>query len=335
MTELANEEDDLRAALDTAWTADDGGQAAAPVMPTAAPIADPAAPPADKAPARDEHGKFAPKITDQPAAAAQEAQPAPIPPASWSVEAKSMFATLPPAAQAEIAKRETDVAKGFEERASQLKRYEPLETAIAPHRDRLALAGVDEGTYVRSLIAADEMLRRPESRMQALAQIAQSYGIDLRQFAQPGQQQQPQQAQLPPVVQQLMRQVSTLESTLAQQASASEQAQRDQNLQAVRAFGADPKHLYFENVKGDMAALIQSGQAKDLEDAYDKAIWLRPDIRPLIQGSAAAQAPEAARAKADQARRAAGSITGSPSPGSAPAGQAAPSLRAELEAAWS
>jgi hypothetical protein len=84
-----------------------------------------------------------------------------------------------------VLKRETDVSKGFEERATQLKRYEPLEQVIAPHR---IVWRSPERTrpYVRSLIAADEMLRGPNP-IQALAQIAQLYNVDLRQFAQPGQ----------------------------------------------------------------------------------------------------------------------------------------------------
>jgi hypothetical protein len=320
--------DDLRESLKAAFDGDEGG--AAPAAPVEAVTAAPVAPtPEADGPVRDEHGRFAPKegvkpadtqtIPTTPAQAAPEAQPEPIrPPASWSAQAKADFATLPQHIQQEVLKRETDVSKGFEERATQLKRYEPLEQVIAPHRDRLALAGTDEASYVRSLIAADEMLRGPNP-IQALAQIAQLYNVDLRQLAQPGQQQQPQ-AQLPPQVQALEQRFQHLEGLMTQQLSAAQQAAQSQTQAEIDAFAKD--HPYFENVRADMSALVREGRASNLAEAYDMACWARPDVRPLMlaeqEKTKQAQAAEAARAKVGQARQAAGSITGSPAPGSAP-----------------
>lgn len=330
---MSEEPDDLRETLSAAF-ADDGSTdtSAAPPSP-AAPEGDAEAPNASAspdAPVRDEHGRFAPKegvkaadtqtIPATPAIAAPEAPPEPIrAPATWSAQAKADFATLAPHIQQEVLKREADVSKGFEERATQLKRYEPLEQVIAPHRDRLALAGLSEDQYLRQLIAADEMLRGP-NRLQAIVQIAEGYGVDLRQLVQPGQMQQQPQAQLPPQVQGLAREVAELKASFTQQQSAAQQAAQSQTQAEIDSFAKD--HLYFENVRADMAALIRAGQATDMASAYDMACWARPDVRPLMlaeqEKTKQAQAVEAARAKVGQARQAAGSITGSPSPGSAP-----------------
>jgi hypothetical protein len=249
-----------------------------------------------------------------------EADPAPQarpdkPPAAWSAQAKADFAALPPHIRTEVLKRERDMDLGLAVRARELKRYEPLEQAIAPHRQRLAMSGLSEDQYLRALIAADEALRGPNP-LQAIAAIARQYGVDLTR------QQAPQQpgsspAQLPPQLSGLIQEVAALKASLAQQASAYRAESQTRKDAELAAFGAD--HLYFENVRADMARLIDSGLATTLDDAYARACWARDDIRPLMLREQQAREAEAARAKAAAARAAGGSITGAPTPGMAPA----------------
>lgn len=329
---------DLRASLENAFAADDA--APAPVAET------PAAQP------RDESGKFAPK-TDTPAisadqsiptalaAPAPEAQPEPIrPPASWSAQAKADFATLAPHIQQEVLRRETEVNKGFEERATKLKQWEPLDAVLAPVRSRLAMNGLNDVSYVQALVAADETLRGP-NKVQGLLQLAQQYGIDLRQFTQPGQapQQQAFQPQPQPVDIQaeIDRRFQEFQNTTQ---TAQTQAQLD-------AFAKD--NLYYENVRPAMAAIIQTDPSlaqlaatnpvEALKAAYEQACWASPTVRPLMLKEQAAKTDEANRAAAtarvNGARQAAGAITGSPAPGSAPTRSGpAPSIRDTLTEAF-
>lgn len=350
-------EDDIGADIALAMR----GDTAAPEAGAAAPAA-PAAAAAEGAPAdaagarpRAADGKFAAKgssdtadqgaaleaprsdagttTTDQPAAAGAEAPSGePIrPPAAWSAVAKSKFSTLDPEVQAEIAKRERDMDKGLAERASELKRYEPFEKVIGPHRNRLAMAGTDEVTYVQSLIAADELLRGP-NRQQAIQQIAQMYGINLGQPAHQGQQQ-PQGAQLPPEYQALAQTVAQLQQSFTQQQSAAQQLENARTQSEIDAFAVD--HMYFENVRPDMIAMLKSGISDNLADAYRKACWARDDIRPLLLKEDSDKAAAALRAKANDARQASGSITGSPTPGAAPpSANANGSIEDDVTAAW-
>jgi hypothetical protein len=344
----------LRASLEAAFAADTGDAPAAAAPVPAAASGAPAAPVAPAAAAagdrpRDETGRFAPKPaegaaptaaatppTGQSAAPGTEAPQEPIrPPAAWSAPAKAKFATLDPELQAEIAKRERDVDKGMAERAAHLKRYEPLEQVIAPHRNYLAMNGLDDATYVKSLIAADEQLRGPNPA-QALAFIARTYGIDLRGFGQPGQQQPAQQAQqVHPQIQALNQQVAQLTQTLTQQQTAQQQAAATQTQSEIDAFAKD--NMYFENVRSEIAALLRAGVVDNLPDAYRKACWSRDDIRPLLiekeTADRAAATTAAASAKARDARQAGGSITGSPAAGSVPVRTGPPpSIRESLEA---
>jgi hypothetical protein len=303
-----DEQTDLRAALEGAFAADEGAQAAAPA--DAAP--EPVEAPTEGQP-RAADGKFAPKtetpgvtaeqsIPTTPATPAPEAETQPIrPPASWSAQAKADFATLAPHIQQEVLKRETDVTKGFEERAAKLKQYEPLDAIIDPIRGRLAANNLTPDAYFRGLANADERLRGP-NRLQAFLELGQMYGVDLRQFGQPGQaQQQPQQAQLPPEYQSLAQQVAQLQQTITTQQTAAEAAANAQTQAEIDAFARD--HLYFENVKPAMAALLKSGQAEDLASAYDMACWARPDIRPLVLKDQQAKDEQAARCGHGQGER--------------------------------
>jgi hypothetical protein len=318
--------------------------------------------------ARDEAGRFAAKtndaptadlksadapktdtkITDTPAAAPTEAPQEPIPaPAALSAVAKSQWATLPPVIQAEWAKRERDMDAGLQKQAVQLKRFERIDEAIAPHRNYLAINGLTDESYLRSLIAADGMLRGPNPG-DALAQIAGMYNIDLRQTGQPGQQpqqaQQPQpQAQPDPRYQELVQTVASLQQTVAQQQSAAQESVNTQRQSQIDNFAKD--HLYFENVRQQMGALLRSPGLAELAEtspldamksAYDQACWAHPEIRPLLLAEQTATQEAAARAavsaKANEARQASGSVTGSPTPGTGPVRTGpAPAIRASLE----
>jgi hypothetical protein len=290
-------EDDISGDIQTALTA--AAETPEPVAPEAP--AEPAAP-----------------VASEPAPPAKDHRP----PAAWSAQAKADFAQLPAHIRAEVLKRERDMDLGLAERAAELKRYEPLEQAIAPHRQRLAMSGLSEDQYLRALIAADEALRGPNP-LQAIAAIARQYGVDLtRQQApqQPGSPAHPSPSatgalgQLaPPQLSGLIQEVAALKASLAQQSSAYRAESQSRKDAELAAFAAD--HLYFENVRADMARLIDSGLATDLKDAYARACWARDDIRPLMLREQQARETEAARAKAAAARAAGGSITGAPTPG--------------------
>lgn len=322
-------EDDIAGDISAAIKEAGGGEAATPAA-LAAPQANES--PASGEPvaqARDDGGKFTAKPgadaptaataetnTDQPAASATEVPQEPIrAPTSWSAVGKSKFATLDPEVQSEISKRERDVDRILSERGAQLKAFEPLEKAIAPERGYLRMNGVDDATYITSLIAADKELRGPNPA-QALAQIARVYGINIGQPpASAGQT--PQASQLPPYVQQMAERMAFLEQTVTQQQSQAQAAEAAQSQASIDAFAQE--NLYFENVKPEMVALLKAGVVDNLPDAYRKACWARDDIRPLLmkeeEANRTAAVTEAARAKATAARQASGSITGSPAPG--------------------
>lgn len=327
--------DDLAAAIE-----EHGG-----MDPEPAPVAAAAAPTQDRVRAPD--GKFAkageaaqiqPKTEPLTSRPATEAPKAPIgAPVSWTAAAKADFDKLPEHIKSEVLKREADIETGLAQQQQGAQRLNRLDEILAPRRERFQLAGIDEVAAVRALFAAQDLLERDP--VNALMFLARQSGVDFRGLVQRMAGQQPQQAQLPPQFQPLLQQVQTLTDTVAQQQQAAEQAKLSGYKDQVRAFGEDPKNVYFENVRAKMGTLIRTGQAASIEDAYAQATWSDPEIRPLLLRQQTeeqqAKARTNASAKATEARRASGSVIGSPTPGATPGrGGPAPTLRDELQAAF-
>ncbi len=337
-TEDLAPEIDLRGELSAAFEADAGSidTPAEPVAQTAEPTA------AERA--RDEAGRFAKQVETaqsipEPTTPQAVGEPEPqaiVPPAAWSAAAKAQFSTLPPVIQQEVMKREKDMNEGLAQRQQQAERFNRLDSLLAPRRERFQLAGQDEFQAVQSLFAAQDFLER--NPQEGIAYLARQYGVNLASFAQ-GQQGQAAQQPMHPVIQQLSQQVQSLSSVVAQQREAEAQAVQSQLEAQVAEFQNDPKNIYFENVRGEMSKLVTAFPSLSLQEAYERAIWANPEIRPLLlqdqQKQALAQAEQQKRAKADAARRASGSVTGSPSPGSSPANASpAATIRDDLSHAW-
>ncbi|ANL33229.1 hypothetical protein [Rhizobium phaseoli] len=233
---------------------------------------------------------------EQPAAMANRVPP------GWSAEAKAQFASLPSEVRAAIAKREQEVDRGFRV----LQDYKGLEE-FTPIVRRAGMTHAD--VMRRAIDWENALIRDPVDTVLHVAKVA---GVNLHALVngERGEALQRQQAG-----RELQRQAgpvnveATVEHVLRK---------RDTETQ-VDAFLSDPANAHAEDVLDDMVALINAGRASTLQDAYDAACWMRPDIRQqLISQTAPAFVREqhAQRAAAaDQARRASRSISGSSAPG--------------------
>jgi hypothetical protein len=148
----------------------------------------------------------------------------------------------------------------------------------------------------------------------SLAQVmAQKYGISARVGPADDQQQQQEKPATPQFDPNAF--ARQMEQQFEQKLSARETQTQ------IAAFSADPANKFFENVKGDMAVLLQSGKAATLKDAYDQACWLNPETRAiLLQEQVAAKTPKPPQQATQQARQAAKAVNGAPAPGFRPGG---------------
>jgi hypothetical protein len=268
---------DLRTALEDAFAADDQKVTDNDVAEVSQVVPD------SEPQSRDQSGKYA----------AKEAPIEPIDtppveikaPSSWKPEAKDAYikaergeALTPQEIKiltAEANRRESDYHRGLEEYKSHAQKARSFEQAVAPYAQTLQQLGVDAPTAISKLLQADHTLRYadPMQKAQYFQSLAQQYGIDMGQV-----QNMPQQD---PQTQYLMQQLNELRQTQQLwQNSIQEQEQAKANHELTQFAGSEKTH--FEAVRGDMADLLETGKAKSLEQAYEMAIWMRPDVRQTL-----------------------------------------------------
>lgn len=301
---------------------------------------------------RDENGRFAPKAGESAAAPpveqnaptedGQDAKPIepaskPIggPPPGWSAESKAKFAELPPSIQADVLKREKEVSDGFRQVSERIRPLMAVEEIIAPRREFFAQHGFQNDAQVINHLMSysDAMDRDPTGTIKVLAD---AYRVDLGKLfganpAQAGQEE----GEIPPAVAELRQRNAILEQrlqsiegslTVQQRRSEAERAhqerlQSESIVSEVSTFSADKPH--FQKVRPLMGALLQSGAAKGLEDAYQMAVFADPETRVAVQAEEDAKRRAGEEMKkrqaAEKAKAAAVSIRQGAAPSPAPA----------------
>lgn len=243
-----------------------------------------------------------PAASPEPAPApAPEAKPAPR---TWRAEAAAKWATVDPEVQAEILKREEDIFKGLEGYKADAEVGRGFQRAIQPYTQMLQAAGIHPVQAAQHLMASHHALSTaaPEQKLAMFQKLAQDYGVDLGALS-------GEPAYVDPQVAALQKQLGDLQSRLTGRERQEAESARASLQREIDTFAADPAHAYFDEVASDIAALLRSGAAKDLGEAYDKAVWANPVTRAKEQSRLAAESAARARAeataKAEQARKAA------------------------------
>ena len=222
-------------------------------------------------------------------------------PVSLPEAAKAEWSKTPPAIQQAMLKRENDIARYVQQTSGQIKAFEAINQQIEPMRKELESFYGDVPTALKTLFSISDYATK--SPYEYVRWFAQQRGLDAQQImnvfagghapasAQPAYN--PQIAALSQEVMQLKehRQQQEQQRTAAEDAAAAK---------AISEFIANPANKYQEQVREDMAALLSAGLAQDLQDAYDQAIWRRPDLRQSMLAEQAAQAEAKRKADADK-----------------------------------
>ena len=220
------------------------------------------------------------------------------PPSSWRANVREQFAALPAEVQEEVLRRDSDFHKGIEQYRTDADYGRNLKSVFAPYQQDFASLGVNETQAVSSLLQTERTLRlgTPEQKLAIFQSMASSYGVpvealvsddgDVRQTAMLN-------AQLTSRLNQLEQQLHGF--TTAQQSQVQAQA-----TDSITKFASDPANKWFSDVREDMGRLLEGGIAADLQDAYDKACNMRPDIRAAIAAQQQREADEKRQKEAQQ-----------------------------------
>lgn len=276
-----------------------------------------------------------------PGAPGAVTEPAPSPelkaPQSWTPAGRETWARIPPEAQAEIHRRESEMGRVLQEGAQNRQFIDAFTRIVSPYEVFIRSEGSNPLTAMASLFqtAAQFRVGTPETKAQLVAGLIQDYGIDINMLDgmmarkvtdgsfRPNQ---PQPLRDPRVDQLLAQQ--------AQQREYMEQVETYQMRQGLDAFAAAPEHEFYRDVAATMADIVEvrarQGQPIDFEAIYRQACALDPEISTIVNQRAAAQrSPSQAVLRA---KRAAVSVRNE----ATPSGATLPrdeSVRAGIEAA--
>lgn len=267
-------------------------------------------------------------------------------PQSWKPQAREHWAKLPAEVRNEVIRRETEVGRAMQDSAKAREALGHVQEVLAPYTHNITASGTDVIGAIGNFFRADNTLRHGSTSDKAsmVADIIKNYGVDITALDSvlAGQQvaPNPNEAMAVQLRQEMQAQLKPVLGYFNQM-----QGRREEALQSIRTnagtevqqFGGDEAHEFFEDVRLDMADIIdlytQRGQPLTLQEAYDRAIMLNPNVREIVNARQEAARVNTQAAAAQRARRAAASVGGSP----APAGRAGPvgvDRRADIEAAW-
>lgn len=235
---------------------------------------------------------------EQPEATEQvEVEPKDFQKLGYTKDESSILETLSEEAKAIVEARELRAQKGIEKLKGQADIAKSFTQALAPHSEYLSALQVTPQDFIPALVQTEMTLRlgNPQQKAAIIQQLAHDYGIDLGEVAQ---------QQFDPNLYSLQKQRDQLTRQLQQQNQAVQAAEQDKMLNQVLEWANNKP--YFEDVREDMALLIETGKAKDLDEAYTKAIRLNDEVYKKTQLQVNNQAAKFAKKSAVQ-------VTGAPS----------------------
>jgi len=267
-------------------------------------------------------------VREQPTAAI-------APPQSWSADMKPKWESLPPDIREYVAKRESEAQKRISELGQAESATRPIRELYEHFRPVYESKGLSADQATALLFQAQAKLDRDP--VNAIAEIAHAYGIDLQQVyggqPQQGQQSQPQGEQVD-YIRALEQKIANLERGLGhtyQTVQAREAAAQQQHTASlaklVEEFSKDKAD--FADVEEEVAAEIEVLKRRNpdleprqmLEQAYERALWSNPERRTRLIAQQSQKQQEAEeqrrRAEAEKAKKA-GSVNVRSQPNSAP-----------------
>ena len=229
------------------------------------------------------------------------------PPGGWKPAAREMWKAIPKQVRDEVQRREREISTTMQQLTDVRKFADNFAQTIYPFREHIRREGATPLSAVQSLLQTAASLQTGDSRAKAvqIATLVARYGVDVRELDEAlasgvGREE-------PIVAQRVAEAVRPFQEQLAQQQAelaSRQQATTSTVQQELAAFSSDPANEFFNDVRLDMAdvmdAAARRGQTISFKDAYDKACQMNPDVAPIL---AQRKETEMARKRAEEAKR--------------------------------
>ena len=252
-------------------------------------------------------------------------------PGGLQAHLKLKWNDLSPEWQEELARLDKTGADAGNKFAPQVQFAREIQNEIQPYEAMIRAEGGTPATAIRSLFQTAALLRTgtQAQKQQAVMQIMQTYGVQLPQGQQQGQEGTPPMPDIAqhPYVQQLATQVSQLTGHLTQQQQREQQQREAANANAVNAFLSEsangvPKYPIDPTLEEPFAqriAFVRSNHPdwdsrRVLEQAYEDLSWTQPNLRTVLLSRQEAERQAKNAQELEKKKAAAVQVRGGPSP---------------------
>lgn len=264
------------------------------------------------------------------------------PPVSWKPAAKEAWTKLPPEARAEISRREREMSQFISQNDHHKRFTESFAKIVQPYSHLIQAQGSTPLQAVRNVFSTMAALTtgNREQKARVIAEIISNYDIDIPILdkvlsGEAGQPTQQRQGTMDPSVLQALQPMYAFMDEIKSARQANEERKRQEAEAAIQQHESLP---YFDDLREDMADIMEvaakRGIELSLEQAYERAVALNPEISKIVQQKKAIEeAKKNGGTRMARARRAASTISGAPA--GSPDGKSTPkSRREQIEAAW-
>ena len=248
---------------------------------------------------RDEQGKFVAKEPEQTMVQqAQEPVQEPVwkrPPASWKKDYHEVWQTADDRMKEYAWQREEQMKAGVQPLMEKARMADQFQEVLNPYMETIRGLGIEPTQAVKALMEADHALRYsdPQQKQQLFMRLAQQYGVNLGGELQ----QQP----FDPNISALQQELNKVRGEVMSWKEQQEQLQNQSLMSEINSFALQAEH--FEEARPTMIALLNSGVASTLEEAYEKAIRLDDNLYQQVQQSQQAKIETQQKVAANQAAK--------------------------------
>ena len=206
-------------------------------------------------------------------------------PIGLSDEIKEKWDEIPDYIKKDLDKREKDFSRNIQKSAGFVKHSQAIRNIEAPYQAMMQSLGAN------SMMAYQDHLKHAytlnhgsqEQKVQLVQNILRTYGIEIpSQNASADDWDFGDTPTSDPKLEQLTNQVNVLTNVINGQEQKSIDSQQYKADMTIDSFRNDPKHKYFDEVNPLMQGILQSGQAKNLEEAYEMATMAHPKVRTSV-----------------------------------------------------
>lgn len=275
----------------------------------------------------------------------EEEQPVvqgPKPPQSWKPEVRAHWSKLPAEVQAEVTRREVEISRTLTNTTNARRLAAEFTRIVQPYEGLIRMQKSTPLQTVSNMMQTAAVLQMgtPAQKAKAVVEVIRSFGVDIETLDKllANQNVDDPTGTIDSRINQHLAPVNKLLERLTEQDQARIKSEEERIAGEIDAFAADPKNAYFEDLREDIADLIdlaeKRGRKLSLRAAYDTALAQRPDLAKLVSNGAAmnGQSKSISRKKLEKAKAAASSISGSSAPA---AGKPKPgNVRSAIEDAW-